>query len=484
LKQAPRKDADVDEKIRDPPPPANFPPICPRNPTLKPIIKRLDRDVFQKNGLHHIPYRDSNPRNLPLPVFDGEKWPETEQLEEEDLLTIDFENEEVIDVWTQRKKQQQAQIVAEMKQARFKEVPLNSLKKIINAIKYPTEMKLLPHIIREWRRQAYPITLVDAQKIARLATKHDEVEVILQMTHPEVYGLYYDMAGLREITRGLAKRTATVEQSKEKRFTPERMLATVPELLRAAVGEDAKNLLKDPGVMGNQLWGLVARFVRDPNFRNEKTVLEICGLGEQVVRSVRDYDFESLFPADISSVENSRQIAFNMKYHTADFLPLLYALRQLVEILRSPYRLCAEEVNNATFQTSNFHRIKKRIADFLKHRYSTFNIHYENLRSPEFVESTPYKWYRLNQLLAFETAENHLRLTKLQSWQQELLKQYTTIADEVDASNEALPESFHLPLTAEAALSKVEDILRKWNRVLKEQKIPVKTDFKLDVQSF
>jgi len=192
---------EIDERIRDPPPSANFPGICPKNPKLKNIITRVDRSVFQRNGLHNIPYRDTTAKGQPVPVYDGETWPDSAAVL--DVPIVETTGDDVIDVWTQREKEK---VLAEETRIKYYDIPHDALKNLIRAIKFPVEMRLLPHIIREWHRQGLPTTLIDANRIARLATRHNEIDVVFQMINPEIYGLYYDIEGIREVTRGMAKR--------------------------------------------------------------------------------------------------------------------------------------------------------------------------------------------------------------------------------------------------------------------------------------
>ena len=116
--------------------------------------------------------------------------------------------DDVIDIWTQREKEK---VLAEETRIKYYDIPHNALKNLIRAIKYPIEMRLLPHILREWHRQGFPTTLIDANRIARLATRHNEIDVVFQMIDPEVYGLYYDIEGIREVTRGMAKRASMAQ---------------------------------------------------------------------------------------------------------------------------------------------------------------------------------------------------------------------------------------------------------------------------------
>jgi len=428
-------------------------------------------------------------QNEPLPVFDGLKWPEEEV---EQIPTIEIGTGDVIDVWTQ--KQSEEQQIAQETVIRYHDIPNNTLKKLISAIKYPTEVRLLPHIIREWHRQTFPISIVDAQRIARLATRHDEIDVVLQMNRPEVYGLYYDMQGIREITRGLAKRAATVNQSEEKRLTPDEMLHSVPALVNFAVGSDANRLLKDPAVLGTQLWGFIARFNRDPSFRNQRNTLEICGLAERVVDSIRDYDFNSLFSSQDSSSADGRQIAFNMKYQSADFYPVLYALRQFIEIVLSPYRHChvaLEQLENTGESFPGMKQLKQGIAEVLNSRLSTTEakVHSETeTAGVERSSETPQlRWVRLNQRLGTAIREGDFKPKKMEDWQWALLKRHTAAAAEAGKAMPAivsLPPSFFLPIISQGAVKKLEDALRSWRRTLKMEKIPVKSEFKMDIVQY
>src|SRR5208282_1332625 len=223
---------------------------------------------------------------------------------------------------------------------KYYDIPHNALKNLIRAIKYPIEMRLLPHIIREWHRQGLPTTLIDANRIARLATRHNEIDVVFQMINPEVYGLYYDIEGIREVTRGMAKRASMAQGEGEKKFSPEDILRRVPDLLNCSVGTDSKLILRDPAIMGTQLWGFVTRFNNDQTIRTPLFIAEICELTERVIQGLSDTDLNQTLSNQSSSNEQHREYAFKVKAQVVDYVPVLYALRQVVEIISSPYRAC------------------------------------------------------------------------------------------------------------------------------------------------
>jgi len=58
------------------------------------------------------------------------------------------------------------------------------------------------------------------------------------------------------------------------------------------------------------------------------------------------------------------------------------------------------------------------------------------------------------------------------------------MASEAETSNTSLPSFFYLPITAQAALAKVEETLREWKKVVKDEKIPVRSEFKLQIEYY
>lgn len=489
LRLLPGRAGDVDERIRDPPPPANFPAVCPRNRKLKSIIARLDKNLFERNGLHNIPYRDTALKNLPTLVYDGEKWPESDQ--EGGLPVIDVEGGDIIDIWTQRAQEREA---AERSQVRYHEISHDSLKDLIRAIKYPVEMRLLPHIIREWHRQGFPITMVDAERIARFATRHNEVDVVLQMIRPEVYGLYYDKVGIREVIRGMAKRASFMAAGDDrKQFTPEDMLRRAPEILRCSLGTDSSRMFRDPVVLGTQLWGFVSRFNNDEAFRSKQSLSTMCALTEMVVEAVSEDNLSTPPTGDQAiSDERRRQFAFQIKAQVADYTPVLYALRQIIKIFQSPYRACLVAFQGIDMLEESTQKTRNALADFLDSRLQTL------YKAPSFPNAShspgrgrmdPVKlgWARMNHGLGSELRRGAIQLQSLTDWQWSLLTQYT---NPQSSGSGALKTphpnstSHYLPVYAIGTLKVVERKMAEWRHILNKERISVKSEFNINIQEY
>jgi hypothetical protein len=400
---------------------------------------------------------------------------------------IDIRDDEVIDIWARRSEEA---VVAEETRVRYRDIPHNALTKLIAAIKYPVEMRLLPHIVREWHRQGLPITLTDAQRIARLATRHDEVDVVLQMVRPETFGLYYDMEGLREISRGLAKRVASTSQREQgqKQLRPEDMLHMVPELLHCSVGTDANRLLKDPAVLGTQLWGFLARFNNDESFRTIKSVLEMCGLAERVLESLENYSFGLPLRSERPISENRRRdVAFDIKYQVVDFIPVLYALRQFVQIIFAPYKACLKAFQNADMSDIITQQTRTDLRRYLGSRTSiplSTSPNSGDATATARRERNKLKWISLNRRLGSEIKRKVIKLPELSDWQWSLLKQYTITAPPSGTPAAILKsnsDSLELPLRAQAALGELEKRMQEWEHVLQKEGIPVKSEFKMKV---
>ena len=350
-------------------------------------------------------------------------------------------------------------------------------------------MRLLPHIIREWHRQNLPISLVDSGKIARLATQHNEVDVVLQMVQPDVYGLYYNIAGIREITRGMAKKASHADKAEgQPDFDPDTMLRSVPELLKCSVGGDSKKLLTDPPVLGSQLWGFVSRFNGDKGFRTWRSVMEMCGLVERLIESLVDSDFgPQIPPADFLPAPDRRQLAFNIKYQIVDYTPLVEALRQFIEILSAPYRSCVTvlETPSATMDGEG-RQLAGDVRHFLHSRMSISATTDTSVTDSESTAGNQLKWTQLNRKIETRIKDKKLRLAGLPDWEWELLKHFTTPT--AGRSNSAVPVSeypaFYLPLRTQWAVARMEDRLREWRKLVNLEKIPVRSQLKLEIVKY
>jgi hypothetical protein len=468
----------IEELIRDPPPPANFPGICPKNPNLRQIISQIDKSIFQRNGLHNIPYRDTTDPEQPIPVYDGRTWPDAHDAQV--LPTIEEPTGDVVDIWSRQSRETAA---VQKSQTRYRDLSHDALRKFINAIKYPVEMRLLPHIIREWHRQNLPISLIDAHKIARLATRFNTVDIVLQMARPDVFGLHYDMEGLREITRGMAKRAASmIRLDDEKPFMPQDILRRTPELLGCAVAMDSKRLLQDSAVLGTQLWSFVARFNTDESFRTTKSLTDICGLAERVIASMSDTK-SGRFSLDRLEIDNAhRKFPFDIKSLVIDYIPALNAFRLLIEIMRSPYRACLaalqrtdglgktlkDELNSFLSSSPNTHSVPI-------HRRDAHDSTASNIR-----EKWDSGWRELNRALGVGLRNNIVQMSKLAEWELSLLKHNIALATSAEHTLNSTPEIYHLHLRAHSTLGALERQIAEWKGILRKEKIQVKSEFELE----
>jgi hypothetical protein len=406
-----------------------------------------------------------------------------------DEPSIDIRYDGVIDIWTQRSEEA---LVAENTRVRYFDIPHNALHKLIGAIKHPVEMRLLPHIVREWHRQSLPISLTDAQKIARFATLHDEVDVVLQMIRPEVYGLYYDMEGLREITRGLAKRAASLQHREgQKKLVPADMLHWVPELLHCSVGTDANRLLQDPAVLGTLLWSFVARFNNDETFRTSKSVMDMWGMAERVLTSLNCKKSGFSVLLDETVPENGRrELAFTIKYRALDYIPVLYALRQFVEIIFAPYRACLKALQNAEMSDKNAQQLIMDLRQYISSRIpipqsSAQNIDYDAAK--RIRDGNKLKWISLNRRLGSEIKRSRVSLPALTSWQWSVLKQFTVPATSPKATEgivRSSSDSLYLPLRTQATLAELEKHMEVWDGILQSEGIPTLSDFKFVIVKY
>ena len=415
---------EIEERIRDPAPPANFPTVCPVNPPLRHIIGRLNREVWQKHNLHKIPYRDTESTE-PALVFDGERWPETEEEKlKYEIPTGDEADPEVIDIFTQKEAQRKEEL--ETGKLDFHDVSYNMLHKLLESIKNPIEMQLLPHIIREWHRRGFPVTMHDAHKIAELSYKLQQPDVVIQMTQLEVYGICYDLEGIREVVRALARKASSRRlinaQSQDKPFTTDDMLRSAPKVLQCAVGVDAKRALEDPVVLGTQFWALTRRFMEEPEYRTTKRALELCKYAEWLVALL---ERGSILIENSNSSSNPRIVAYGIHQHIGlalyDYMPVRFALQQFLDIAISPWFRC-DQIYRPIELTEKDQ--KSRLRQFLDQAETLKELDGPSRRNLFRVLN--------HQFIPQAVRDHKIAVSDLKPWQWAILKQYAPAPNERD----------------------------------------------------
>jgi hypothetical protein len=416
---------EIEERIRDPAPPANFPTVCPVNPPLRHIIGRLNREIWKKYNLHNIPYRDAESTE-PEQIFDGERWPEKED-EKLEIRTVDELGSDVIDIFGQQEAKRRE---AEASKIDFHDVSYNMLNNLLNAIKNPIEMRLLPHIVREWHRRGFPITMNDAHKIAELSFKLNQSEVVLQMAQLDVYGICYDFEGIREVVRALALRSSSWARPKgqakvevEKPFTTDDMLRSTPQLLQCAVGVDAKRALDDPVVLGTQFCALTQRFIDEPEFRTPKRALELCEYADWLVVLL---ELGKIVRETPNKTKTPWMLAYGVRQHISttlyDYIPVHHALQQFIDIVMSPWYRCDKAYRPIDMtQPDN----KSRLRQFVEQN--------ETLKGNFDIPSRRNLFWLINhQFLPKAVREHKIGPPDLHPWQWAILKQYAPAPNDVD----------------------------------------------------
>jgi hypothetical protein len=403
-----------------------------------------------------------------LPVFDGESWPDdSKELEEEGIPEFVFAESSIVDVW---KYNEERKVIEKKRKAeeKFRDVPHHDLLRLIGAIDNAVELRILPHVIREWHRRSFPVKCFDAQKIARCAGQFDEIEVIFQMNNPQVYGLFYDLKGMREIARALAKRTSSLEHEVGKKYTtPGDGMIALPQMICSAVGEAAIKIDTDAGILGTHLWAYVVRFNNDPLFRTAKSLREMSLLALEVVKSVREQQFIVSEQPDTIPKKEARHSFYAIKYKCVDYTPLLYALRQFQNIMKAPVEICLK-----TFRDSD------KLSTIATHDLSVYINGQKSaalFNLPALQQIYDGRWIQLNQMLG-KAVKTHGQGDIMDPWKMELLKQYT------GANTPAYTtELFYLPLLVPPALAKVEEALREWKEILTKGDLKYRQTFKTKV---
>jgi len=307
--------------------------------------------------------------------------------------------------------------------------------------------------VREWHKQKLPITEVTAQRIAKLATKHNQVDVVLRMLNPERYGLYFNMHGVLEVTRGMAKRASTLELQKgQDDFPPRKMLEFAPMLLKAAASSAAKRASGSAAVFGTELWGYVVRFKKDPNFRRSTSAtVDILALTEEILTRLQDPVFGMPALEDLRRGLSPQDAAFTVKYETYDWLPVMYAFRQLLEIVQSPYKMCLENVHKSKDSPELVTELQRA-------------VHLQSWGESE------QQGRLLSKMLQHQILNGKIKQNSFSEiWQWNLLK----------AFSQRKGKSAGFPLRAAAGLKLIEKNINVWRTWLDDQGIRVISEFKL-----
>ena len=299
------------------------------------------------------------------------------------------------------------------------------LHKLLNAIQNPVEMRLLPHIVREWHRRGFPIKMNDAHKISKLSYQLNQPEIVLQMSQLDVYGICYDLEGIREVVRALARRASTLPWIKDdKPFSTEEMLRSTPKLLQCAVGMDAKKALNDPVVLGTQFWALTRKFMDDPGFRTPKQALELCDFADWLVLLLNEGQIVAENPQQPRS---PYFVAYGVRQHAQtalyDYIPVQFALQQFVNIMLAPWSRC-DKVYRPVDMTRRDN--KSRLRQFL----DEMNDGKANLFDTPSLRNQ--FWLINHQFLIKAVRERKIELSDLEPWQWAILKQYAPAPKELD----------------------------------------------------
>jgi hypothetical protein len=476
----------LEELLRDPPPPANFPIYCRSNPHLRHLLKKIDLGVFQRNGLHNIPYRDDRKKNLPPLTFDGKQWPKGAAVKE--IPLVESDTGDIVDVWALQERQA---ALEEKEYIRYFDIKKNTLGLMIRSIKWPEEMRLLPHVIREWHRRGLPVTEVDATRIARRATEFDEMEVVFQMMQPAVYGLYYDIYSIREITRGMARRASRspAQEGEKEGLTPEEMLNRIPEVLNCSFAKDSRKVLLDPAIVGTQLWAFVWRFNNDERYRTSDFLEATFMLADRFIKLTLESEIIATeTPVPVGEKERKDHI-HAVKRQLLDYTPSINAVRQLLAIIASPYQTILFNNTPSNTPPAQLKRVKRDVEQlnlvkaefdeiFVKGDVRADSKHLspipkmEQVRQSRTLAGTPsMRWVQFNKAIVDVLSTGQVHASGLNKWQQALLQGYTTPAGNPDL------KMYYLPLRLWHVLHVLEGKALLWRSLLKMNNIQVRSEF-------
>jgi hypothetical protein len=460
--------------------------------------------LFEPNGLHKIPYLTTLPTGVPLPVYDGETWPDTEEALSKALRNMDTAGQDVIDISTHSAARETVE--REGRMVRPNDAHMGAMKALLEAIKHPEELRLLPHIVREWRRQGLKMTKVNTLRLVQLASSFDDLETIFYMGNPETFGIYLHLETVREIVRAMARRAiqnldesepakepaeeaaaeantdATTESSdkssaklntKSERIasTPLKFLQAIPELLSFSMNVTPRDLFKDPFLAGTQLWVFMYRFLSDDKYRNVESVMDLTQFAENLVQGMSGMEIGP----PRSSFQTDKDYALALRDQVVGYLPLLAALRRYSEIIQATYLACQTAFNSVEAKDSPIARTKMTLDLFLKNGLFTTDDS-EKFMCMEINMSAGNQWSQLNEGLRkeLEVTDGTLRLCGLSDWQLALLERFVNGSGPSTQGRAVEPDStpsvdyneHYLPLYIQAAYGILERRMAEWRKIM------------------
>jgi hypothetical protein len=509
------------ELLRDPPPPSNFPSLCPPNRAVRKAIERLNQGLFEPKGLHKIPYLTFLPEGREPPVYDGETWPDTEAALAKQIEMMADSDEEVVDISTHSAVRQA--LDTEEKVVSANDAHMGAATALLKGIKYPIELRLLPHILREWRRQGLKVTQVNSLRLAHLASSLDDFEILFQLGNTDTFGIYYDLDAIREIVRGMAKRAiqdidesetleqistevtpevsneptsessnestaeSTTESDNEldkqkakdfdvKRYslTPMNFLYTIPRLLQFSAEVTPSDLFKDPFIAGTQLWVFMYRFLNNDKHHTFKGINELTEFAENLVEGMAGMQIG----LRRSRFETDKDYALALRSNIIGYLPLYSALQRYSEIILMPYRACYSELKSVDVKNSNAIQTKVALEQFLEHQmFIPKDPH--TFKFGEVNRSAAEKWFDLNILLRRELrlTNGTIKLDGLSNWQGALFRRFVSppkdsssvLLEQKGKLTEGQGQSYQdycLPLYVQVAYGMLEKQMVEWRKIM------------------
>ena len=169
-----------------------------------------------------------------------------------------------------------------------------------------------------------------------------------------------------------------------------------------------------------------------------------------------------------------------------DYVPVLYALRQVVKIITSPYRACLSAFQSVDNPDGTIKQVHGYLNSFLSSGMSTFEIPSEQPNGSAKIDMNATRqggWVLLNRDLGMSIKQGKVHLPTLTDWQWYLLKQHTVPAI-AKSTIDTKSKSYYLPIRAGAALEALEKQMREWKKILKKERIPVKSEFDMKVVDY
>jgi hypothetical protein len=259
--------------------------------------------------------------------------------------------------------------------------------------------------------------------------------------------------------------------------------------LNCSFAKDSRKVLRDPAIVGTQLWGFVWRFNNDDQYRTADFLEATFMLADRFIKLTLDSEvIATETPMPVGEKERKDHI-YAVKRQLIDYAPSINAVRQLLAIIASPYQTILFDDTPPKTPTTQLKRVKREFEQlklvkdefnkiFVKGDVRADSNHFppiptmEQIRPPRALAGAPsMRWLQFNKAVVDVLRTGQMHASGLNKWQRAIFQGYTAPARNMDLT------MYYLPLRLWHVLRILEDKALQWRSLLTMNNVQVRSEF-------